>query len=250
MDIKKLKDDGSLFDTLIGKPPLSKIERYMPRLKSGGLFIFECPYDFNKLEKVILKLKDFGAFTEFDIDMKRIMCTFVRCAKQKHEVLVNGDETYLNIYGGRATLTDTPYSGFRVDELFYIYENFEPEHKNIFKHPQGNYYLLKNKNETERYIFLPEYPSKICPTLDKHLEQNKADLMMYRYDNWHRWDTYEKVLDFEKHYTKQCIYIDKKTQIAFIHRAQHFTNDLICLIPKPGIILDPKMVEIKNMVLK
>lgn len=245
MNIKKLKDDGSCFDKLVGKPPLSKVERYISRLTWDGEFIFECPPDLDKLEKVILKLNRFGAFTEFEMDMEKIVCTFKRRGIQNHKVLVNGSETYLNITDTRATLTDRPYSGFRVDELFYVYENLEPSCKEVFLHPKGNYYLLKNKNgDTDRYIFLPDYPSKICVELDKHLEKHKADLMMHRYENWHRWDTYDKVLEFEQHYGKECIYIDKATDKTFVRSCIHFTNDFICLVPKQGVSLD---LEIKNM---
>jgi hypothetical protein len=239
MNIKKLKDDGSCFDKLIGKPPLSKVERYISRLNTNGVFIFECPPDLDKLEKVILKLHPLGAFTEFEMDMEKIICTFKKNETQNTTVLVNGSETYLNITDTCATLTDTP----RVDDLFYVYENLEPSCKEVFQHPKGNYYVLTNINgDTERYIFLPEYPSKICVELDKHLEKHKADLMMYRYENWHRWDPYDKVLEFEQHYGKECIYIDKATDTRCVRQCMHFTNNLICLVPKSGVVpLDLKI---------
>ena len=154
-------------------PSLSKLE------KCYGLITIKCPPGMDTLKKTILKFKDLYIFYSFIMDEVHTLITMRSGRYQSHNILLNGKEMYLNIIDKEISLSEEPYQGITLKKLFHFYKGFTCPKDRYFIHPQGNYYVLEDDDEIERYIYTEEYPiSKYFNNFNIHLEKYKADLMM------------------------------------------------------------------------
>jgi len=159
-----------------------------------------CPPGMDNLKKYILKYRPEYSIESVEMDDEKSSITIIRSYFQDDVIEINGVKKFFNIVGKQVCLGDTRYEGMMLKDLFDFYKGFICPKDKYFKCDFGNYYILNDKYEIERYLYIPkgDYPCCI-KKFNEHVEKHKADLMMNK---------------------------------AFIKRKVHFPKHMTGLVPK------------------
>ena len=262
------------FKTIIGNPPYVKtggtnlyiqfIEKCFNMLDYGGEIIFIVPSDFIKLTSaspIIKTMSKSGTFTNFLFpndeklfDNASIDVVVFRYEKDIIEKYtdVNGEKKFCNITNGIITFGDSIINGELLSNVFDVYVGLVSGKDDIYKVPFGNIDILTDENDTQKFIFIKEFPGSDTE-INNYLLTNKQKLLERRIkkfneNNWFEWGAPRNIKTIEKNLGRPCIYIrniTRQKRVAFKGNVTHFGGKLLCLIPKIEIDLDD-VVEYLN----
>ena len=253
--------------TIIGNPPYVKdggtnlyiqfIEKCFHLLDEGGELIFIVPSDFIKLtsaSSIIQKMNEAGSFTNFLFphnenlfDNASIDVVVFRYEKgvSNKSTSINGETKFCNVTNGVITFSDIEVSGDIVSNVFDVYVGLVSGKDEIYKTSFGNVDILTDKDVTEKFIFVDEFPTSNTQ-INNHLLSNKKQLLERRIKkfnekNWFEWGAPRNIKTIQKNFGRPCVYIRNVTrqkEVAFKGQVTHFGGKLLCLIPKDDINLD------------
>jgi hypothetical protein len=215
-----------------------------------GDVIINCSPDVEILRKAILRYHESHVFKSIDMTdeiLKIIMRRKNSNDDYTYTLDVNGEKKFLNVWDKEYSFTDEKHSGVPFNNLFHIFKGFVSPKDRLFIHPKGNYYVVENEDKIERYIYLPEGDYPCCiPEFNEHVEKYKADLMMNNFHKWYTWSNASKIDEFEKHFGKEFILYDTRSKKSFIKKSVHFSDKIVCLIPRDDTINLKKYVAFLN----
>lgn len=220
------------YKTIIGNPPYVKdggtnlyiqfIEKCFHLLDDGGELIFIVPSDFIKLtsaSSIIRKMSEVGSFTDFlfphdenlfdNASIDVVVFRYERGVSNK-QVSINGETKFCNITDGIVTFSDIEVSGDIVSNVFDVYVGLVSGKDEIYKTSFGNVDILTDKNVTEKFIFVNEFPTPNTK-INEHLLLNKEQLFgrrikKFNEKNWFEWGAPRNIKTIEKCRTSVCIY--------------------------------------------
>jgi adenine-specific DNA-methyltransferase len=233
------------------------IEKCFQLLDEGGELIFIVPSDFIKLtsaSSIIQKMNECGSFTNFLFphnenlfDNASIDVVVFRYEKgvSNKSTSINGETKFCNVTNGVITFSDIEVSGDIVSNVFDVYVGLVSGKDEIYKTSFGNIDILTDKDVTEKFIFVNDFPTSNTQIND-HLLLNKKQLLERRIKkfnekNWFEWGAPRNIKTIEKNLGRPCVYIRNVTrqkEVAFEGQVTHFGGKLLCLIPKENINLD------------
>jgi hypothetical protein len=235
-------------------PPLSKLA------KCNSYIVIHCPPGMDNLKKYILKYRPEYSIESVEMDDEKSSMTIIRSYFQDDVIEINGVKKFFNIVGKQVCLGDTRYEGMMLKDLFHFYKGFICPKDKYFKCDFGNYYILNDKDEIERYLYIPKNDYPCCiKKFNEHVEKYKADLMMNKMEDWYTWFDIGKMHEFEKHISTDFIIYNTKKKNAFIKHKVHFPKHMTGLVPKikgidlkyiVSLINNSNDSNIKNIVVK
>ena len=265
------------YDTIIGNPPYVKtsngnlyldfINKCYELLNNNGELIFIVPSDFIKLTsaaKIINKMLNNGTFThiihphnESLFSNASIDVIIFRYCKNKllsTSILYNDSPKFLINTNGIVTFSDKNRENYsRLSEYFNIYVGMVSGKESVFKNEEyGNIELLSNKNTTNNYILLRQFPTE-NESLNNYMLSNKEILIKrqikkFTDKNWYEWGALRNYNTINQNLGKDCIYVSNMSrakEVSFKGKVQFFSGNLIIMIPTKQINLD-KVVEYIN----
>ena len=256
------------FFTIIGNPPYVKtstgnlyikfIEKCINILKDNGELIFIVPSDFLKItsaQKIIKNMVEQGSFTDIYFPHKEklfegasidVMIFRYKKTYKTNRIKINNKNMYSHFSNGILTFHETPNLNVNLlKDFFNIYVGMVSGKESVFKNDLGNILILNEKNITNKYILITEFPCD-DDNINNYLLKHKNTLMERKIKkmtekNWFQWGALRNIKSIKDNLGKPCIYITtltRKKEIAFKGTVQFFGAKLICLVPKTKINLD------------
>lgn len=264
------------FKTIVGNPPYVKqkatanlyikfIEKCYNLLDKDGELIFIVPSDFIKLtsaSKLIEEMTANGSFTDFlfphDENLFEGAAVDVLVFRYQkdlktHMTQVNAEQKFCNITNGIITFSDKEKTGQSLETDFDVYVGIVSGKDEVYKTSIGNIDVLTDKDRTDKFICISEYPSG-NKKIDEHLEKAKEQLMerkikKFTEKNWFEWGALRNMKTVEEKMGKPCIFVRNMTrqkEVAFKSAVQYFGGSLLCLIPKNDKVDLDKVIKILN----
>jgi len=264
------------YTTIVGNPPYVKtkhgnlyidfIEKCFYLLVEKGELIFIVPSDFIKLthsSKIINKMMEEGTFThiihpnkenlfkEANIDV--IIFRYCKDISLPKKCLVNDQEKYLIRTNGIITFSDNELlEGIKtVSHYFDVYVGMVTGKEDVFKNTTyGNVKILNDKDKLDSYILIDEFPTE-KPLLNKYLLKHKSVLInrkikKFNEDNWFQWGALRNYNTIKEKLGDKCIYVKtltRKSEVAFMGKAQLFGGGLLIMIPKENITISNQQLQ-------
>ena len=270
------------YKTIIGNPPyiqnkrdintyLKFVNKCYELLESNGELGFIVPSNFFGLTSagfILKKMMSNGGFTHVDFFKNSQLFK-----NAKVNVLVFRYVKSLKVLNNRALVNNVPKFVSQNDGIVTFHKkeikeprfikNFFSAHvglvcgcKKVYRNEKfGNIFLLINKNEEQKYIFINKFPTDNS-ALNFYLQQNKKILKNrkkrnFNENNWFEWGALNNLRVIQKNWGKNCIYVKcfkrrNTEEIAFLGKVRYFNgNLLILLLPKNNICLS-KVVSFLN----
>lgn len=265
------------YDTIIGNPPYVKtstgnlyldfINKCYELLNDNGELIFIVPSDFIKLTcatNIINKMLDNGTITDIihpndetlfeNASIDIIIFRYCKNKNLSNSILYNNEHKYLINTNGIITFSDTNNENmFVLSDYFDIFVGMVTGKESVFKNEEfGNIQILSNKNTTNNYILLENFPTN-NEKLNDYMLSHKRELISRKIrkftdNNWYQWGALRNFKTIKKLLDKECIYVNnmsRSKEICFKDKVKLFSGNLIIMIPKKKINLD-KVVDFIN----
>lgn len=261
------------FKTILGNPPYVKhktgnlylkfIDKCVDLLDDHGELLFIVPSDFIKIthaSTVLQKMSTLGGFTHFWFPHQEDMfedatidVMVFRYEKDLFATKVHVNDTIVPYHIYQGILSFAPPSKLHVHDMFDVYVGMVTGLDEVFRSEMGNISLLMDKNKTEKFIYLTEFPSS-NDSINAHLLKHKKQLMKrqiktFDEKNWFTWGAPRNVYAIQEHEGKPCIYmhfLSRKKEIAFLGKVNYFTGTLLCMIPKVNVDLKKAVAYINS----
>lgn len=269
------------YKTIIGNPPYVKnnkhsiniylkfINKCYELLESNGELVFIVPSNFFSLTSagfILKKMLNNGSFTHVDFfknsqlfknaNVNVLVFRYVKSLKVLNNgVLVNNVQKFMIQNDGIVTFHNKVIKEPQFIKIFFsVYIGLVTGCEKVFRNEKfGNIFLLTNKNEVQKYIFVKKFPTDNS-ALNFYLQQNKKILKnrkirSFNENNWFEWGALSNLKVVGKNWGKNCIYVKCFTrntkEIAFLGKVRHFSGNLILLLPKNNLCLS-KVVSFLN----